>query len=412
METVRKATEVDMTAKSLVIMNYRDYLIKNKKQIIHLKEKNEANQKKLIERYQNNPHWFKEKQGGVTDGGGNVVDGMLYDFWVAEGTLEISFEDLLKWNSDLKKMLEFMQSFSPPASDLGHKGWVEELIASGSRQRWIFDMKPLRNVDCWNLSPNISEYQEVMGCNSLAEVRIYAPAFFDLLGPQSPDLTTFQSGFIMHELLLSWARAKHGSRMRKFDLELAVQRINVALRSRQNLMQTIRLHLPASDLLTSEEIESLRQIKIEIDQEGAKICRRETIQFPQHLFGARGHRLVRRYLGRSLDQLWNAIQTEGTEMGSLYRNLFCFDQGFYKNVPINQLSLYCRNVIEKNIEVAISEKVEISLGLRLHSPEAIPPAQRAAQVCFDTLRTDDLELKAEVYLQALEYFRRLLSRSQ
>lgn len=407
---IKSASDAEMTGKSDVIKSYKEYLNKNRTWIEDQKKINQENRQIIIERYKKNPNWMKQKGGGVTDGGGNQIDGTLFDFWVATGTLEVSFSDLLKWNSELRESLEFMTSLSPSSNEIGYIGWVEEIMLIGKKQRWIFDPKPINNVDCWNLSPNISPFQEVMGCNSVSEVRIYAPAFFGQSDLDEHSLAQFQAGFILHELLLSWAREKFGIKMRKLDLEVAVQRINESIRRRQNVTETIRTYIPVNDFIIASDIKLLEEIKRNLFLEGAKLCAGSEITRSDYFSAAVSRPLVKRYLGRQIVQFVKAARTRETAEEKLHKNIFCHEAGFYQDIETKSLSLFCRKTIERHVEMQIAETIERQGILSIDLVDKFSLAHVAAQQCYDSVRIGDSDVKADIYLQALEYFKKWLQK--
>ncbi len=384
---------------SPLVKNYEISLKKNEKWVNNLRKIKSQDLEKLKEKYGDSSKWHL--QGGVTDGGGNVVSGKLLDYWQKSATLEVPFEDLLSWNKELADLLQYVDHFSPESKSISYSGFLKEITFSAKKQKWILDAKPILNVNCWNLDSNTSDLQEVVGCNSKHEVKIYSPMFFSMSDEN-------QAGLIMHELLLSWAKERFGTKMTKYELERGIREVNFAIKEKKNLKEVLSQFLPFSMVITNTEIEQLIHTKDVLLIAGNKFCNSREVINADYLKVIVANPIVRAHLGFKIKQFTKALNAVGTEDELVHRKSYCYEIGTIEVENHDQLPLQCK----RKIEEVLQESVDAYFGESERSPFNIKEewAHHLATECHSSVRIGSPETRANIYIQALDYFKKAMNR--
>ena len=379
------------------------YLRAQKKLIDEMKAPNKNAPGPAIINSKDLSNWLKAN-GGVTDGGGNLVQGQLYDYWLKSGTQVINLNELLRWNSELETMLNFIKEFSPKAANFGYKGWYEQIIAAAMKQEWVIDSKPIVNSNCWNLSSNVSAYQEVVACNTAHSVHFDGYKFLEEL----KDDEKAQAGLIMHELLLSWAKENFGILMSKYALEEAVREINVAVRDQNKVQEVMRRFIPKSMILTTQEIAQLNHIQSSLFFSGTLLCKGNNIDNAEYYKLASMSPVVRAFLGNDLNQLITLLNSIGTDNEGLARIKFCYDMRLITPTSNDKISMKCR----KNIDISIDNVFTTESKVDIPSFEKIKAnwSTKLATACYEDEKFRPVVEREEIFLQALDYFKKSLKR--
>ena len=366
------------------------------------KATNSTNGRMAVLKSQDLNQWVKE--GGVTDGGGNLVNGQLYDYWIKSGTQVVPLDQLLQWNPELIAMLDYIKEYSPKAPNLRYTSWYDQIINAASKQEWILDSKPIVNVNCWNLSPNVSNYQEVAACNTTHLVRIDGKKFLVELVYDG----LAQAGLIMHELLLSWAKDTFGVYMSKLDLEEAVREINVAVKNQHALQAVLRKFIPKSQILTKQEIAQLFEIQSNLFFTGTSVCKKGAILNAGYFKAASLSPVVRTYLGSDIDQLVTLLNSIGTDKESIARIKFCYDLHIYHSSGEIKTSINCRKNIDNSIDEIFTSQLAVDYGGFPKFKANL--SMKLATECYDSERFKSNEEREEIFIQALDYFEKSLNR--
>lgn len=125
--------------------------------------------------------------GGIAGGGGNAVNGRLFDFYENNGTVEIQLEEQPFYTSDVLPEIRRIQKDIPEFADF--------LKQAMQLKRWFIESKPIKGEGCLNPSM-IQAEQKIVACQDRHQVRL-----------SKKELTAMSSlnraGLIIHELLLA-----------------------------------------------------------------------------------------------------------------------------------------------------------------------------------------------------------------
>ncbi len=169
-----------------------------KKALLGSQKKSLSNSSSALLGRGNNPK-SQLRTGGSSDGGGNSVGSQLFDFYEAEGSVEVTLEELFEIEPSLIIIRSHLEQIVTSINGR-HLSFAEVLFAPIRRKRLILDTKPIWSEDCVNQSLVSTESQQVRGCQNELEVRLDLNWLAEAPAPNP-------AGLIMHEIFLSWLRS-------------------------------------------------------------------------------------------------------------------------------------------------------------------------------------------------------------
>lgn len=209
-----------------------------------------------------------QKMGGVSDGGGNAVGATLFDFYENQGSYEITIDQLLYLEPQAGNIIKLLNS-EVPALNYVNSGGFGALLKEAVKNKHIYlEAKAISSEACKNQSMVAADEQTVVACQSDTEIR------FDLNWLKSTDATN-RAGLITHEMLLGWARSKHGD-LDKKELEQKVRELNRAIfspRQDENTMPDNVKNIFAEKAFNKTRFRIASGINVRIGMAMANFCK-------------------------------------------------------------------------------------------------------------------------------------------
>ena len=134
-------------------------------------------------------------KGGISDGGGNAVGKMLFDFYENASTEKIKVEKLRAWRETLGNLLATLGKEVPYVNGLSLH---QQLVNASEKKYWLLDPKPLKQEgDCLNASMVQVQDQKIIACQTSRYVRI-SKTWFDSADEKNAN------GVMLHEMFLAF----------------------------------------------------------------------------------------------------------------------------------------------------------------------------------------------------------------
>ncbi|WP_413587061.1 hypothetical protein [Bdellovibrio sp. HCB274] len=170
----------------------------------------------------------KSKQlqmGGISDGGGNAVGEVLFDFYENQDSEEITLPRLLSLEPQVLVLIKKLNTQVPHVGEIGAIQGAAlpalgDLLFNSLIPKKIFlENKGITSEGCLNQSMVSTAQQVVVACQSDDELRINKQW---LLSVDSKN----RAGLILHEMTLGFARSLFQDKIDKVTLEKKVRQLN------------------------------------------------------------------------------------------------------------------------------------------------------------------------------------------
>lgn len=153
--------------------------------------------------------------GGFSDGGGNAVDNLFFDFYENRDSFEITVPEWTLLDPDFESLLNKIEKAIPALHSYNGSSLKTQMLVSVQAKKIFFERKKIESIGCKNQSMVTTKNQNIVGCQSDTTIRMNLTW---LLGTNTKN----RLGLFLHELFLGWAR-KHKSQLAKEILEEQVR---------------------------------------------------------------------------------------------------------------------------------------------------------------------------------------------
>ena len=189
------------------------------------------------------------KSGGLSDGGGNAIGGVLFDHYENFGSFAMPAQHIVNWNQELHELILKANTLVPRMGEYTERGLGDELVLAIRSKKWLLETKDLTGKSCVNDSMIQAINQQVVGCQNFYEVRISADWLLNVADDKN------QADLIAHEAILSWLRDSDKTSSKE-DLEFKVRQIIRLLSEKlesEEFVQQLQKLIPNGKFYTSEE---------------------------------------------------------------------------------------------------------------------------------------------------------------
>lgn len=153
--------------------------------------------------------------GGFSDGGGNAVDNLFFDFYENKDSFEITVAEWIRLDPDFEGLLNKIEKAIPALHSHDGSSLKAQMLKSVESKKIFLEKKKIESIGCKNQSLIATKNQNIVGCQSDTAIRM---SLTWLLSTDSKS----RLGLFLHELFLGWAR-KHKSQLTKEILEEKVR---------------------------------------------------------------------------------------------------------------------------------------------------------------------------------------------
>lgn len=154
-------------------------------------------------------------KGGFSDGGGNAVDKLFFDFYENKGSFEIKVDEWIQLDPEFEDLLNKIDTAIPALRSFNGNSLSKQMIESVQSKKIFLESKKIESIGCKNQSLVATNNQVIVGCQSDTTIRMNLTW---LLETENKN----RLGLFLHELILSWAR-KYKSQLSKTSLEEQVR---------------------------------------------------------------------------------------------------------------------------------------------------------------------------------------------
>lgn len=209
------------------------------------------------------------KMGGVSDGGGNAVQGTLFDFFENQGSLEITLDELLALEPFAVETLQRLALEVPSIRHAQGPNFGKELKESLKNKTIYLEEKDITSEECMNSSMVGTSEQYIAACQSNKELRVSVKYLLQK-GKSPEEAKLNRAGLFVHELVLGWARS-NSSEEKKKEVEYSVRDLTRDIFAGKPVAQSIIKNF-RTRAYSQERKSAVFALREKMDQTLAQFC--------------------------------------------------------------------------------------------------------------------------------------------